>query len=201
MIEDAGLEEGAIFLLWAFAGGHAHQEIAQMYLRAEEANRRMNAAIRAEEVAQTRTPKRASSSSLFRERASESIHDALKAEWPMPSANVHSVGDELALASKVKGREIPLDAVRQAMVKAVGERSPVGPFYFLFLLQGYAAEHGITLGNKRLVALAECADPHRSLDEGTVGRYLREIPESVRDGIRRDALPTLPSPAPRNKKR
>jgi hypothetical protein len=49
---------------------------------------------------------------------------------PNPAAGVRTVGDELALASELKGREIPLEAARKAMVKAAGERSPVNPFHF-----------------------------------------------------------------------
>ena len=201
-IEQAGLESGAILLLWGYAGG-AGSVIADMYGRTEEANRLMKATARAEEVAETSAPKRAQNPNLFRERASDKRDDALRAEWPMPNpaAGVRTVGDELALASELKGREIPLEAARKAMVKAAGERSPVNPFQFLFLLQGYAAKYGVTLGNKRLLALAGYALPERELDEGTLGRYLRDIPESVREGILRDSLPTLPPPEPHKNKR
>jgi hypothetical protein len=199
-IEDSGLQEGALFLLWGYLWA-ANKGVPRMHRRTAYASGRIKAAMRAKRIAQTRTPKSGQNPDLFRERAFESHQDALNTEWPVPSANARTVGDELALVSDIKGREIPLEAARKAMVKAAGERSPVNRFHFLFLLQGYVAEHGVTLGIKRLIALAWCADPERFIDEGTLGRYLSTIPESVKDGILRDTLPTLPPPVPRKNKR
>jgi hypothetical protein len=70
--------------------------------------------------------------------------------------------------------------------------------YFLMLLQEHAAIHGVSLGIKRLTALADCAEDEitttRLLDEGTLGRYLRSIPQKTKEAILRDAvLPPLAS--------
>jgi len=200
-IKRGGIEEGALFLLYGYAGG-ASKDISQMHRRSESASRRMKAAIRGEEVAQTCKPIRAHDPALFSKRAEEAHESAFRADWPMPNpaARVQTVADELALASELKGKEVPLEDARKAMVKAAGERSPVNPFCFLFLLQGYAAKYGVTLGNKRLLTLAWCALPERELDEGTLGRYLRDIPEPVREGVLRDSLPTLPAPGQKTKR-
>jgi hypothetical protein len=200
-IRYAGIEEGTYFLLWGYAGG-AETEINQMHRNTECASERLKAAIRAESIAQTKSPKRAHNTRLFRERANESRENALNAKWPMPSASVRTVGDELTLASELKGRPIPLEAARKAVRRASGERSPVDRMHFLVLLQEYAASHGVKLGLKRLSALADCALPtgyRDGLDAGSLGRAFRSVPQAVRDGIRRDTLPTLP-PARSTKK-
>ncbi len=196
-LKSAGLEEAALFYLYGYAGG-AEKELQNMHQRTEDANPRMKAAIRARKVAQTGAPKRANNPHLFSQRAADSLQDAYKAVWPAPSNTVRTVGDELRLASKELGRVIPLGAARRALVRAAWKRSPVSsPNFFLFLLRGCAAQHGVRIGVKRLAALAECADPclNRIQNPTSIlARYLRDIPTKVSEGIFRDTLPTLCPP-------
>jgi hypothetical protein len=193
-IKNAGLEEGALLLLWGFAGG-ATPDFTAMHRRAEDANDRLKAAIREQQTAETTTPKRAHDPDLFHRRATMAHETAMRSAWPVPTAQIPTLGDELAEVEREKGGQPPLLAVRKALTKAAGKRSPLNSFYFLFLLQGYAAKYGVELGVKRLVALAYCADPDTKLDEGTLGRYLRTMPKSLKESILHDALPALPQPS------
>lgn len=190
-IEDAGLEEATLLLLWGFAGGAA-PDLAGMHRRAEDASDRLNAAIREQVTAQTATPKRAHNPDLFRHRATRAHEAAMRSAWPVPTAEIPTLGNELNEVERAKGQQPSLTAVRKALTKAAGKRSPINPFYSLFLLQGYAAKYGVQIGSKRLVALAYCADPDTKLDEGTLGRYLRSILRKA--DILRDTLPMLPAP-------
>lgn len=196
VIENAGLEQTALLLLWGFAGG-AKPDLAAMHRRTEDANDVLKAVVREESIARATTPKRAHDPDLFHSRATKAHETAMSSPWPVPTVEVRTLGDELAKVKAEKGRQPPLTAVRKALTKAVGKRSLLNTFHFLLLLQGYAADHGVQLGNKRLVALTYCASPNTRLDEGTLGRYLRSIPQSLRDSILRDTLPTLPRPTKR----
>lgn len=194
-IEAAGLEDGALFLLWGFAGG-ARRELDQMHRRAEDASDRLRAAQRAEEIARTKTPKRAHDSDLFRRRAKAARKSTISSAWPMPTPDTLTLGDELARVEAETRAQPTLAAVGTALAKAAGKRSRVNDFYILFLLQSYLDNHGVRLGYKRIVRLASLVDPDpdAGLDEGTLGRYFRSIPQPLKDRILRDTLPTLPPP-------
>src|SRR5215831_9588921 len=94
-IESAGLEEGALFLLWGFAGG-AEPDLAKMHRRTENTSDLLKAAHRGEGVAQTGTPKRAHDDDLFRRRAASARERALSSEWAMPTPEASKLRDELA---------------------------------------------------------------------------------------------------------
>lgn len=187
------LEEGAIFLLYGFAGG-ALSQLQAMHKRAEDANDRFKVAEREQAIAMTKTPKRANDSELFQRRATTARDAAMSSAWPVPRTEVSNLADELSVVRAENSAEPTLSTIRKALTKAAGKRSPLNSMYFLLLLQAYAAQNGVILGGKRLLALASCADAGTKLDEGTLGRYLRNVPRSVREGIQRDALSSLPSP-------
>jgi hypothetical protein len=192
-IGSAGLEEGALFLLWGFAGG-AEPDLAKMHQRAENTSDLLKAAHREEGVAQNGRPKRAHDDDLFRRRAASAREGALSSEWAMPTPETSKLRDELARVKAETGRQPTLPAVRKALTKAAGKRSPVKNSHLLLLLQGYAEKFAVKLGIKRLVALASCADRNTKLDEGRLGSYLRSA-TAVKDQILGDTLPTLPPPS------
>lgn len=191
-IENACLEETALLLLWGYAGG-ARPDRAAMHRRTEDISDRIKATVREEGKAHGNAPKRAHDADLFRRRAAKSRETAMQSLWPIPTAETPTLADELRKVEQT-GRQPSLTAVRKALTKAAGKRSPINPLYFLLLLQGYSSANGVQLGNKRLLALAYCADPDTKLDEGTLGRYLRSMPDSLKSAIIRDTLPTLPPP-------
>jgi hypothetical protein len=192
-IEATGLEEGSLLMLWGFAGGAA-PELDAMHRKAEDASDRLRAAHREAEIAEAKRPKRAHDANLFRNRATAAQETAMSSTWAMPTAETATLGDELNKVPAVTAGQPTFPAIRKALTKSAGKRSPVNRFYFLFVLQAYAAEHGVRLGIKRLVALARYAEPSpdSTVDAGTVGRYLRSMPPSLKESILRDVLPTLP---------
>lgn len=177
-LESAGLKEDALFLLFGYAGG-AKDVFDRMHQCADDAILLLNAAVRADKLAQTNTPKRARNPDLFRHRATKARNRALASKWPIPSEGVLTLRDELERVTIETGTEPSLVSLREPLVKAAGKRSRMNRLYFLRLLKVRAAEHGVTLGLKALAALATCADPKHpkeGLDTGTLGRYLRDFP-------------------------
>lgn len=191
LLKDAGLGDAAMLLLYGYAKG-AEKDVSAMNERATNAARSLKGAARAEKIAQTKAPIRSHDLHQFTRRAQKARRVALRSEWWTPDGSVGTLGSTI----EVLGKEPRLDVLARGVVKAAGKRSNVSsPMYFLMLLQEYAANHGVSLGLKRLNALADCAEPKRFLDEGTLGRYLRSIPKTSKHAILRDAI--LPPPVHR----
>lgn len=189
-LQSSGLEDSTWHLLRGYAAG-ADTVMDQL---TKEAIRLLDAAVRAERVAQQSSPKCAHDPDLFRRRAREARNAALGAKWPTPSAGIYTLRDELELVKKETGKEYPLAVVQKVLNKTAGLRSRVdSPMYFLMLLKGHAAQHGVNLGVKTLAALADCVCPNhltKSLDPSTLARYLRLYsPSDVVEILRRTPLP------------
>jgi hypothetical protein len=183
-LEAAGLREGALLLLYGYAGGSAI-DVKRVHKSCREADRRIKAALRATEIAKTKPE------DLFQRRATEKRAFALNSDFPPPSDDIQTVGD-MILAGATE-REPSLSVVRKSLIKSAGKRSPITScMYFLFLLQGYSRKNGVQLGYKRLLALANSADDQRQLDESTLARFFKRIPKQSE--ILRVTLPKLPTP-------
>jgi hypothetical protein len=188
-IEQAGLTDVAHSLLWDYAGA-AKPYLEAMHRKAGHTDDALRAAARARQVAAERAAN--ARAPLFQDRAEATLDQALRSSWPIADPGATTLGEELSRDTLAVDSPVKLEAARWALVKAAGPRSPINEMYFLFLLQGYTAQHGVQLGLPRLVGLANCAAPGRELDEGTLGRYLRKLPR--KGAILRDTLPLLPLP-------
>jgi hypothetical protein len=183
-IKRAGLTDGAHLLLWGYAGA-AEPYLEAMHRKAGDTNDALRAAARARQVAADRAAN--ARAPLFQDRAEATLVQALQSSWPIADPGAATFGKELSRDNLAADSPVKLEATRWALVKAAGPRSPMNEMYFLFLLQGYTAQHGVQLGLPRLVGLANCAAPGRKLDEGTLGRYLRKLP--CKGAILRDTFP------------
>ena len=116
---------------------------------------------------------------LFAERRKVAAETSSRTPWPFNNPNVQTVGDAaltyreiavLRLEESASNVRKSLDAVRR-----------YGPKPHLVVLRDYAADFGIRLGLRRLVALALCAAPNQKLDERTLSRFfaLAEIKASA----------------------
>lgn len=196
-LKEAGLEEAARFLLYGYARG-AKEDVRAMNKLANNAAHSLKRAARAEKIAHTKAPIRSSDPQQFKSRAQEARRNALRSEWLKPDGKVGTIGHTVEDIKKDLGKEPSLGLMAHAVIKAGGKRSITSSrMYFLMLLHEYAATYGVSLSLACLTALADCAEednPGRSLEEGTLSRYLRSIPQASKDARLRDAI--LPPPVP-----
>jgi hypothetical protein len=171
---EAGLRAWALQLLWGYSGA-AVEVVRAMNASRMNATDALDEAIRAEQKAAKRivNPR----SALFRSRAQKKRSKALRAQWPIEDKTAATLREAMSRDSLPEDHPQSLTKARKALVKAAGKRSPLSVSqYFIFLLQGVAECRGVRLGMKQLVALADCADPSRQLDEKNLHRFIKAVP-------------------------
>jgi len=183
-IKAAGIERGALRLLYAYAIGEGQDLLPE---RAKRIKRNCKAAIRAADVAQKRSND--PSSAIFRKREKDRMREYLEDLWLAPDEEVETLGDVL------RHHNLPIEQAGRAAVRAFGKDGVASNrMYYLFLLQGYADDRaGFWLGLDRLIVLAACSDDrfHTPSPEA-LSYYLRTISVEARESILRKALPLLP---------
>lgn len=177
-IKAAGIDRGALRLLYNYSGGEDKTALLEW---AKRTKTNCKAAIRAADVARKRTND--SRSRLFTKRANRRMHALLTDPWPARDRDVSTLGDV------VRRDNLPVEQAGRAAMRTAGKGGVLfNPVYYLFLLRGYAKQHDVVLGLKRMTALAACAE--KVLQPETLTRYFRSIKNP--EPILRDTLRLLP---------
>jgi hypothetical protein len=106
---------------------------------------------------------------LFAERRKVAAETASQTPWPFHNPNVKTIGDAAVTYTEIA--VLRLEESASNVRKSLDALRRYGSKPYLVILRDYAADFGIRLGLRRLVALALCAAPNPNLDERTLGRF------------------------------
>jgi hypothetical protein len=180
-IRTAGLEEVALRLLWAYAvPGEAYLRRLCEDLRDQASLAK--AAVRAVGIAsQARVGQQYEA--LRRRWEDEDAPIKLPPRKPLspkgPEFFKRRAEEKLGALRSRMGSDEPAE-LQYALNFLSSSRNVFRPFLYLYMLKLLAARHGVSLGTKRLAALAECANPNRPADPSVLARYLRWIASNLR---------------------
>jgi hypothetical protein len=165
-IEQADSGGWAKILLYHYAVSHAEAITQVLQWKAQMTSNLESAARASRQASARRNDPRAT---LFAERRKVAAETASHTPWPFHNPNVKTVGDAAVTHTEIAvlGLEESASRVR----KSLDALRRYGSKPYLVVLRDYAADFGIRLGLRRLVALASCAAPNQKLDERTLGRF------------------------------
>lgn len=172
-IRRAGLEETALRILWAY------KDLSQ--LRRLRSDLRSRASLA---KATAREQGIAGSMRLYRQ------WEEMRLRWEQEGAPIQLLPREapslkapefferraqkkLAALRARMGSDGPAECQALALKVLSNDRGLLRPFLYLHMLRLRAAQCNVTLGAKRLAALAECANPEAAADPATIARYFR----------------------------